>query len=424
MDIEHIENEAADLEADVEALEADAEETERHKEDIDKTIERVSGDIAIVEALGENRRHVEDAEQEIQERRSGLAEELSSLSSQLESQFQTLEADRSVLSDLASIGEDVSESMALLDEKQTWLESCQEQLQQLGNRLDVALEAYDLGDWTTSDAPENIEADSVGIDESHESEVEGHGAEKGHGASTSSATSAPGLDDADAPTPMQALSAYMSAHNYSKDDYDIYSNDPEWQKLTKAAFPDYHPVVDAELDYEHKLAWVRKACPYAAEPEVERIVGALVYYFGDGYKDIHWDDQAKVQETRDILKVFDGGNVPIYQGAIYRGLSFDSKQDLMKALAKDPGSWHEPAISSFSSDFDVAKSFAQHRAWGIVFTCDNNKTAIPVTHMSPLTYEHEVLSPGGLRNKGWSVDVASIRVDREQRLVFADIQEK
>lgn len=42
------------------------------------------------------------------------------------------------------------------------------------------------------------------------------------------------------PTPMEALTAYMCAYNYGKSDYGIYSRDPEWQELHKAAFPDYY----------------------------------------------------------------------------------------------------------------------------------------------------------------------------------------
>lgn len=38
------------------------------------------------------------------------------------------------------------------------------------------------------------------------------------------------------PTPMEALTAYMCAHNYGKDDYEVYSKDPEWQKLNHAVF--------------------------------------------------------------------------------------------------------------------------------------------------------------------------------------------
>ena len=37
------------------------------------------------------------------------------------------------------------------------------------------------------------------------------------------------------------LSDYMNEHNYGKDDYDTYSQDPEWQRLHRKAFPDYVP---------------------------------------------------------------------------------------------------------------------------------------------------------------------------------------
>lgn len=43
------------------------------------------------------------------------------------------------------------------------------------------------------------------------------------------------------PTPMEALTAYMCAHNYGKKDAVIYMKDPEWKKLHAAAFPDYKP---------------------------------------------------------------------------------------------------------------------------------------------------------------------------------------
>ena len=50
-------------------------------------------------------------------------------------------------------------------------------------------------------------------------------------------------------SPMDQLSAYMSEHNYGPDDYAEYSQDPEWQRLHKEAFPDYHKD-DTEGGYE------------------------------------------------------------------------------------------------------------------------------------------------------------------------------
>ena len=38
---------------------------------------------------------------------------------------------------------------------------------------------------------------------------------------------------------MQALSSYMNEHNYGPDDFEEYSQDPEWQKLHREVFPDW-----------------------------------------------------------------------------------------------------------------------------------------------------------------------------------------
>ena len=47
-------------------------------------------------------------------------------------------------------------------------------------------------------------------------------------------------------TPQQKLSEYMNSHNYGMDDYDTYSQDPEWQKLHSAVFPDDKPESEDE----------------------------------------------------------------------------------------------------------------------------------------------------------------------------------
>lgn len=53
-------------------------------------------------------------------------------------------------------------------------------------------------------------------------------------------TNTDSLDDTDSPTndlPFRQLSEYMSAHNYGQADYAIYSQDPVWRVLHRAAFP-------------------------------------------------------------------------------------------------------------------------------------------------------------------------------------------
>lgn len=49
----------------------------------------------------------------------------------------------------------------------------------------------------------------------------------------------------------ETLSDYMNAHNYGRDDFDTYSKDPEWQRLHKEEFPEWHSddtPSDNELD--------------------------------------------------------------------------------------------------------------------------------------------------------------------------------
>ena len=150
MAIEDIEGRVGELEGEVEKLEADSEKAEERKEAVDETIRRLAGDVAVTEALGDSQRSAERAKEEVRERHDELVGKVTTLESQLMQQMQALESNRSALEILASMGEDVTEALSVLDDKQQWLETCQEQLIELGNRLDVALEAYDIGDSSGS----------------------------------------------------------------------------------------------------------------------------------------------------------------------------------------------------------------------------------------------------------------------------------
>jgi len=227
-------------------------------------------------------------------------------------------------------------------------------------------------------------------------------------------------------TAYQKLAAYMSSHNYGIDDYDVYSKDPEWQKLHAAVFPDFHQIANHQMSHDEKVAWVDSVVNTGSRQETEGIINSMEHYSVNGYDSIHWDKNCELQETKDILRVFDSGKVRPYKGVIHRGLSFDSKKDLFKALKrtqKHGGKWDEPSITSFSASQDVAEKFASMRSWGLVLTCSNNKSAIPFRHMSVLSWEDEVLSPGNHRNQGWTMDMNSIRVDEDKKIVYADIKE-
>lgn len=198
----------------------------------------------------------------------------------------------------------------------------------------------------------------------------------------------------------------------------------EGLEVTQAASLCSQQVADHEFTREEKISWIISSVPATTKTDAERIVHSMEQYSGNGYDSIHWDKNSEMQETKDILQVFDSGKVNAYNGVIYRGLSFDSKRDLMKALSRWHGDWVEPGITSFTASDNVAEDFAKRKNWGLVLTCPNNKSAIPFRHMSLMSWEDEVLSPGAHRNNGWKIDMSSIRVDKTKRIVYAEIKEK
>lgn len=183
-------------------------------------------------------------------------------------------------------------------------------------------------------------------------------------------------------------------------------------------------LYDFELSYKDKIAWIQQVVSGCSESEAMDIVNSAEYYSGNGYKEIHRDSQAKLPDTQRILRIFDNNRVGVFDGTIYRGLSFDTKEKILSLLSNSIAfSWKEPGITSFSSDLGCAEEFANQKEWGLVLRCNNNKTAIPFRHMSKMSWECEVLSPGGILNKGWTVDEKSIRIDNERKCVYADIFE-
>lgn len=186
-------------------------------------------------------------------------------------------------------------------------------------------------------------------------------------------------------------------------------------------------VADHEFTHEEKCGWVLSVVPGCSLQEAEGIVASMETYSGGGlaFSRIHWDEEGAEPETAEILKVFDAGQVSIYKGELYRGLRFSNYDKVMKVLMAGRGNWTEPGITSFSTDINISKEFAEHSGeeWGLLFTCRDNKTAIPFQHMSVNSREAEVLSPGGHRNNGWRIDFDSLVIDHDKHMIYADIYE-
>ncbi len=61
------------------------------------------------------------------------------------------------------------------------------------------------------------------------------------------------------PTAISSLSEYMSKHNYGPDDFETYSQDPEWRDLQRKAFPDYElPPLTSENAYSQLFEYMNK----------------------------------------------------------------------------------------------------------------------------------------------------------------------
>ena len=79
-------------------------------------------------------------------------------------------------------------------------------------------------------------------------------------------------------TPVQqVLNSYMQEHNYGAWDYSIYSQDPSWQKLYKAAYPTSveHNITASQEKlqqymYEHNYGW-DDYIKYSRDPEWQRL---------------------------------------------------------------------------------------------------------------------------------------------------------
>ena len=148
---EGIERDADDLEARVEQYEEDAEEARNRIGNIEQAMDALRDDVVLLERLEPNLLDAEQDEWDVSVMHDQLSWELKALEERVEREIETLRSERDVIDDLASIGEDVSETMGILDVREARLESCQEQLASLAERLDGALDFYDLSDALSTD---------------------------------------------------------------------------------------------------------------------------------------------------------------------------------------------------------------------------------------------------------------------------------
>lgn len=408
---ESTEGELEQVEDSTESLSEQQEQLELRGTSINQALLQLEQDSELVQTLKKAERELETEKQNLESKRFDTLASLKVIRQELDQIKSQMEQSDATLETLRLLGEDISESESILSQRGRWLEECYRRVEYLATILGENYE--DIGNFSSTNKKTHQESiENIG----QESQRQG-GSDRENVQHNSSKEDEPQQD------PMQALNQYMVSHNYGKEDFPIYSQDPEWKKLHSAVYPDFHQIADHELTYEEKINWISSSIG-TSKVDAERIVHSMEQYSGNKYASIHWDTKAELQETKDILQVFDSVKVHPYRGVIYRGLSFESKRTLMKALTKGKGDWNEPGVTSFSASKTRAEEFACKKKWGLVLTCLNNKTAIPFRHMSLCSWEDEILSPGGHRNNGWSIDMDSLTIDRSKHIVYVTVNEK
>lgn len=134
------------------------------------------------------------------------------------------------------------------------------------------------------------------------------------------------------------------------------------------------------------------------------MIKSLDYFTGPGHGDIRDLQMGKFEEPppresveRDANNIERYlANAPKYDGKIYRGMNFETEDDLNSFLKANSGGFEMNAMSSFSATQSVAESFMQgldNRGLKVLITVPKNKSGASVKPFSSYADEDEVLVP-------------------------------
>jgi hypothetical protein len=129
---------------------------------------------------------------------------------------------------------------------------------------------------------------------------------------------------------------------------------------------------------------------YAAIRNVQR--GILKSAQG---KDLSSDE---VQQAESYAKAINQyiETAPTFNGTIYRGMRFDSKDERDQFIQNVSGGYSLEAMSSFSSSKIISKDFASRGEHGILFKV-KNRSGVSIRNLSPNPDEDEVMVPKGAK---------------------------
>lgn len=227
MDFSEFEGQLENQEREAEELKQQEKDIENRERLLDNAISQLREDTRVCEFLQGNYEMTDRAREEISAKQEESKERLLQIEAQLQELAAETNESQTVLEELKQMGEDVSESEAIIADRKRWLSACQSKVQMVAEILSL-----DIG--------------KLNFEENHEGNKS---ITKKDGAEENSANGYEKLKNEDSYA-MEKLSAYMYEHNYGLYDYPEYSKDPKWQKLHEAVFPEYHieKTADSRLE--------------------------------------------------------------------------------------------------------------------------------------------------------------------------------
>ncbi|MGK7928987.1 MAG: ADP-ribosyltransferase [Spirulina sp.] len=130
--------------------------------------------------------------------------------------------------------------------------------------------------------------------------------------------------------------------------------------------------------------------------EIETALVALESFTVSGYKNMRERERnGRIGNDIKTLNRF-LHQMPAHSGEIYRGLAFktsEARQEFIQKLEEN-GSYTLEAISSFTSDIEVAKVYAGKR-YPVLLRVRENHSGVSIEDFSAMYCEKEILLPKG-----------------------------
>lgn len=180
------------------------------------------------------------------------------------------------------------------------------------------------------------------------------------------------------------------------------------------------PTVDKQIkgvshNREAQAKWIEEELGYTAEEAKETIKDVYKYTNNsDIYSKVHNNESDSQEIIRTLDKMIENPNMPTFEGKTYRGVHvIDSEgmsaEEKLRIICES-GTWNEPGITSFSSLKKKAENFSKGSAEGNPFEGINvmiinseNKTGVPVQHLSNQRPEGEILMPSNIKDRGFEI---------------------